>query len=868
MKKEVQIVAKYYDILPNPVALFDISKKQAVCIYKNSKYQALSIEKKFWVRSKLKKVIEAKDSKINEGISFFNINESTVGCIIDKDLISQSKSISKYVPTISEYVMTVTLNLSKNKVLSDMPFFEGSLLTKIDSNKGDSINSFFKHFNDYYLKESNFLTIFSRENILKCFEMGSAQLDYEVSTVDKRFFNIAVFSTVNKKTDDVLANFVVNDLTAYMDKLADSEREKYQLLYSVGCTYDYIGYLDLERGRFKYLLSEKMYQQDMYKSFQQRNIEFAKKYIYYKDIEKYISNMDIDVIQNKIREKTSYSFNVRQSTEDGYHVKEYTIMRSKDFSNEREIAIICCRDINQLAESQSVINSLSFSYDLACCVDLIHNRFYTLHSSGADAEYGNYTEYIESSVLKNVHPEDIELVKEFFKIENISMKLNKEETITTRCKMLTNGEYRYVQVFCTANNRINNQVVSVVLLTTDIHEAVIQEENAKIILSEAMESASISSKAKTRFLSRMSHDLRTPLYSIIGMTGLAISSIDDKKKIKSNLETIADSSRHLLGLINEMLDIARIENGRLSLNEESINLDEFLAEIISMTKPLADEHKIKLDTSFINLKNKHLILDKQRLKQLLVNLISNAIKYNTAEGKVSFKVIGEDNASTTLCKYMFIVEDNGIGMKQEFLDKIFQPYSRADESKEGTGIGLTISKSIVDLLNGEIQVDSKYGQGTKFCVTFQFKKDEKATEKKYSDLLPKAKEVLAGKNILLVEDNIINVEIAKQIIESTKANVTVAGNGKEAVEVFAKSKDGFFDLVFMDVQMPYLNGYQATKQIRDLERLDVGKVPIIGMSANAFTDDIIKGKENGMIDYLSKPVEANEIIKIMVKYLN
>ena len=326
---------------------------------------------------------------------------------------------------------------------------------------------------------------------------------------------------------------------------------------------------------------------------------------------------------------------------------------------------------------------------------------------------------------------------------------------------------------------------------------------------------------------------------------------------KENLKIIREASSHLLKLINEMLDLSRIENGKLSLVSDNIVLTELLSEIVGVGERLALSQKIKFEYDFVNIKQNYIKTDSKRLKQILFNIISNAIKYNKPNGNVLFRVIGEDNMTHDEAKINFIVEDSGIGMTNEFLNNIFEPFNRESEEREGTGIGLTITKSLVDLLGGEIKISSKINEGTKVILSFSFKINNETIESKKIQIDKNTN--LLGKKILLVEDNLINMEIATQIIPKTGASVDSAYDGDEAIELFNTNS---YDLIFMDIQMPKKNGYEATKIIRQKNQI----VPIIGMSANAFCDDILKGKACGMTNYLSKPVEAKKIVEAIIKY--
>ena len=536
-----------------------------------------------------------------------------------------------------------------------------------------------------------------------------------------------------------------------------------------------------------------------------------------------------------------------------------------------------------------------------------------------------------------------------------------------------------------------------------------QEKKAEIeshkALKDAYRAAENASRAKTEFLSNMSHDIRTPMNAIVGLTAIAGANIESQDRVVECLGKITKSSRHLLGLINEVLDMARIESGRISLAEEDFSLPELVDNLLTLTKPAIDEHKHQLEVHVEHIEHEAVCGDSLRIQQVFVNLMSNAVKYTPDGGNITLTIKEKPNGFSELGCYEFSIEDNGIGMTPEFQKIMFEPFSRADDHRttkvQGTGLGMAIARNIVNLMNGDIQVESAPNKGTKITVTVYLKlqENEKEQEKELLDLpvlvvdddktccestvatlqeigiagewvltgkeavercyarhetnsdyfavildwkMPEmdgiatarkirervgedvtiiiltsfdfseieeearaagvnafmakplfrsrltatlrqftsgkkeenarnyledfAKENYAGKRILLVEDNELNREIATEIIGMTGVTIDSAENGKIAVEKVMEAPEKWYDLIFMDIQMPIMNGYEATAAIRALAG-SRGKVPIIAMTANAFAEDVQLAKNTGMNEHIAKPLDLNKLNDVLKQWL-
>ena len=395
-------------------------------------------------------------------------------------------------------------------------------------------------------------------------------------------------------------------------------------------------------------------------------------------------------------------------------------------------------------------------------------------------------------------------------------------------------------------------------------------------LSEAVRAAETANRAKSTFLSNMSHDIRTPMNAIIGFTTLAVSSIDNKNKVKDYLSKILSSSNHLLSLINDILDMSRIESGKLHLEETEVSLSEVLHDLKTIISGQIYAKQLELYMDAMDVANEDVYCDKTRLNQVLLNLLSNAVKFTPAGGTVSVRLKQFPGPTKGSALYEFRIKDNGIGMSQEFVQKIFSPFERERTSTvsrtQGTGLGMAITKNIVDMMGGTVEVQTEQGKGTEFTVRLPLRiqsahrRVEKIPELE-GPALPAAKADFRDRRILLVEDNELNSEIAAEILSQYGFQVDTAKNGAEAVEKVQHSKPGDYDLVLMDVQMPVMNGYEATKRIRGLSDPALAKITILAMTANAFEEDKRKALECGMDGFLSKPIVVEELIGTLQKNL-
>ena len=383
---------------------------------------------------------------------------------------------------------------------------------------------------------------------------------------------------------------------------------------------------------------------------------------------------------------------------------------------------------------------------------------------------------------------------------------------------------------------------------------------AQDVAAEALQSAERASKAKTDFLSNMSHDIRTPMNAIIGITTLMKNELHEPEKLAEHLGKLETSGQLLLGIINDILDMSRIESGKSTLNIEKMNLPQQVGQLDSIIRQQAGQ-RLQTFTVETHVQHENVLGDPNRLNQVLMNILSNSVKYTPIGGHIRLEV-EELPRNEHYARYRFVVQDDGIGMSEAFQKTLFEPFTREEKSGtnkvQGTGLGMAITKSVVDLMGGSISVESAAGKGTRFEVVLEFPIDTEADMVQKTQALPEEEETvspLSGMKFLCAEDNAINAEILEMLLEAKGASCTICSNGQEIVDAFANVKPGEYDMILMDVQMPVMDGLEATRRIRNGENPLGRIIPILAMTANAFLEDMQKSKEAGMDAHLSKPVD-------------
>ena len=394
-----------------------------------------------------------------------------------------------------------------------------------------------------------------------------------------------------------------------------------------------------------------------------------------------------------------------------------------------------------------------------------------------------------------------------------------------------------------------------------------KDEKYKAELLIAAKKAETANEAKTEFLQRMSHDIRTPINGICGLVDMADHYADDMEKQTEYRTKIKEASNLLLELVNDVLDMSKLESGEIVLEEIPFNLRSIFREVFVVIEQVAAEQNIRIMWEKKEIIHRNLIGSPGYVKRVMMNILSNAVKYNRENGQIYISCIEIPSEQPEMTTMEFVCRDTGIGMAEEFQKHIFEPFAQEHAGSRtkfaGTGLGMPISKKLIEKMGGTITFESAEGIGTTFVIRVPFKIDLDADKREESkDVSEKS---IKGMHVLLAEDNELNMEIAEFLLQNEGAEVTKAWNGQEIVELFRKSEAGEFDVILMDIMMPIINGYEAAKRIRSLDREDAKKIPIIAMTANAFTEDRIRAKEAGMDEHVAKPIDVELLIKVIHK---
>ncbi len=476
----------------------------------------------------------------------------------------------------------------------------------------------------------------------------------------------------------------------------------------------------------------------------------------------------------------------------------------------------------------------------------------------------DYSHYIESKYFDS---SDTKKLLDLYKVGNITKLLDANKSIKFNYPIKNSDgdeKIKSIRIFY-----IDKAMSLLGISIADITELELESERQKQTLSDALQIANKANHAKTDFLSSMSHDIRTPMNAIVGMTDMALSELDDKKRVEDCLATIKASSAQLLSLINDILEMSRIEAGKLVIDNFVFSNSEEFYKVIKRTAPIAKSRGINFEYS-INVEHDTNIGDALKIHRVVDNLLGNALKFTPAGGTVSFTFneLPSDKPHLSICQ--LVIKDTGIGIKKECLDTIFEPFymaGRRNSSQEGSGLGLAIVKNIVDFIGGNVKVSSAVGKGTTFIVTLPLRlvDDSDAPEKEPIEV---DISLLNGKKALVAEDHPINQQVIKYILEKAGITVTIAENGKIALDLFKNSSPQDYNLILMDVQMPEMNGYESTMAIRAQKLPNAKTIPIIAMTANAFTEDVQHCIDAGMNRHLAKPVEPATLYKTILEVLN
>ena len=554
---------------------------------------------------------------------------------------------------------------------------------------------------------------------------------------------------------------------------------------------------------------------------------------------------------------------------------EKMIFAIRDYNEEMQIRT------NEVLASEA----MNHIYTLVAIRDIEADRYECLHRRLERIldfpEKGIYADLV-NAILRNIHEQDIEKFHTELSDERFEREGRAECEYRIRDKK---GEYHYYRQYNAKVNMLSGSRMVILIRNIDAfkkHELWKAEQVQKELemtkllaekskdLEKALLQAESANNAKSKFLSTMSHDLRTPMNVILGMAYLAKKHIGDAAEVDRCLDTILLSSQNMLALINDVLDMNKIESGVIEVREKSGDLVKLIEDLERLIRNRCEENQQIFAIDCNRIVHRYLFMDELRVRQIITNLLSNAVKYTPAFGRISMEVIEQTSRDEGKCSILFIIRDNGIGMSGDFVKRAFEPFEREmtdlSEQIEGTGLGMSITKNLVELMKGTIEIESIVSVGTKITVMLPFKIcEEEITGKEIDFAVLQGK--YPGKRILIVEDKRMNLEIVKGFLEDAELTVDEARNGREAVDKLRNATEGTYDLVFMDITMPVLRGDEAAMQIRNIDREDCKTIPIIAMTANAMESDVQNSFQCGMNGHISKPIEPKEVYKCLNKWL-
>lgn len=499
-----------------------------------------------------------------------------------------------------------------------------------------------------------------------------------------------------------------------------------------------------------------------------------------------------------------------------------------------------------------------------------------------DNEFIDYTNEVNRRISGNIICNNSEEdVSTLLAVDNLKCELKYKDKTEYRYKrQVANGVFRWCLVSVVVDKRKNGEPVSVILMIRDIEDVIKKEIEQQLLIEEALAQAESASRAKGKFLSDMSHEIRTPMNVILGYTSIAQNNMDNRNqdKVKDCLEKIKEAGNHLIGIINDVLEVSRIEQGKINIEKEESDIYELMTDFYNLVEIQAAVKKQKMTIDLEGIIDKYVYMDWTRISQVLINLINNAIKYTPVGGHIDV-IVKEDcnnNIGDNIHNYIIIVKDNGRGIDEKDMPSLFDLYTRGaydnDISVEGTGLGLSISKQIIELMNGTIDVDSKLGEGTTFTVKLPLQyvvrtqSDKNVTDNGTDNNIIKNDQSLSDIKVMVVDDNQYNREIACELLRENGAHIIECASGSEAVD-YIKYRNGIVDIILMDVCMPDMDGFEATRLIRQLEKDRWQDIPIVAMTANAFDEDRKKALEHGMNGHIAKPFDIDTFAETVLEYV-
>ena len=765
-------------------------------------------------------------------------------------------------------------NITKRKILDVIDYTGSDLLTAF----GNERDRFFTGLSGFVVDPEErraFLGAYLSEPALKTFAQGKKEQLFEgfVKLPREelgRYVQVKMNMVVTPDSGDITGILTVTDVTERT--ISDRILRK---VFKTG--YDFIVDLDLTKDSFALLSqNENMHgappPQGCHSEWTKHMLASV---VLPKDRERYKEGMEAQEMLKRLKEEDSYTFAFSLIDENGEIRTKNMTVSAIDLRLGR-VSMVRTDITNSVREQQGLLNVIAYTFERLWVIDI---------------NSGRLTMYTRRSVLENLPPEVMEdyrtsmrqivdgcdqdeAWKEAEQRLSLDVLLNRLRENPAGFDFVLSYQseegrrYKQINVLWGDENR-----QTICLVRADVTEILTSERASKRALEEALVQAQKANAAKQDFLSTMSHDIRTPMNAIMGMTEIAAAHLADRSRVEDCLEKISVSSRHLLSLVNDILDMSKIEQSQIALNRMRISISDLKEQLSVMMGPQARSAGLHFETQTEKLEHNYFYGDNLRINQILINLLSNAIKFTPEGGRVDFLIEELAPASgKEKVRYRFTVSDTGIGMSEDFLEHIFEPFIRGREASRvsGTGLGLSITKALVDLMGGVISVESRKNAGSIFRVELEFDLASAVDERdiKAGPAVSDEAKPFTGRCFLVAEDNAINAEILCELLQLNGAESVVKTDGAQAVRAFRDAPPGTYDAILMDIQMPEMNGYEATRAIRKLDRQDAAQIPIIAMTANAFAEDVQAALEAGMNAHVAKPLNLEILRTTLLRELN
>lgn len=645
------------------------------------------------------------------------------------------------------------------------------------------------------------------------------------------------------------------------------------------------------------LLSQTLQRNGTYQGF----LEFySRQYICLQDRDAFLAALAPAEVRRCLSASGTFTISAHHMYQERDCPSEITFIDVSDARDGSE-CIIAARFLEDIVRQQyalkkqdDMVKTLVQDYNAIYHIDLDTDTFMILQAHNVvnedlyDYAYRSmpFQAAMRKFVNEMVREEDREIMLKLSSCEYMKERLQREEGYSYRYQVTPRRGMQYFEMRI-VRARTDEKGHFAIMTARNVDETAREElrsqreiEKANRELAQALETAENASRSKSEFLSRMSHDIRTPMNAIIGLTAIAGANLGNQEKLEDCLKKISDSSHYLLGVINDILDMSKIESGNMEIREASFSLQDMIRDVLDMVGPQMQARGQSLAVHAEGLRHEQVIGDRGHLEQAFVNILDNAVKYTPEGGHIEFSAEERETSGDRVSTFIFTFRDNGIGMSAEFLKHVFEPFEREEDLRvskvQGTGLGMAITQHIIHAMGGTVTAESERGRGSCFTVVLPLKLPETAgaglkpgaaEARRGSDLHALQQECFRGKRILLAEDNEINRDIMTEIICTTQADVETAPDGAAAVKMFSDHPEEYYDLIFMDIQMPRMNGYEAARAIRALKRTDAASVPIVAMTANTFDDDIHEAMQAGMNAHLAKPVSLDRLDEILRKWL-